>query len=113
MTHPLPRLIALLVCLLPLAAPALASPPGGCPPGLAKKNPPCVPPGLAKSDGWQEGEVVPPEVVTHVIVYPWRYDLPPPGPGERYIVVGNQILKVDEDSYAVIALFQAIDILLD
>ena len=25
----------------------------GCPPGLAKKNPPCVPPGLAKKDGYQ------------------------------------------------------------
>ena len=29
---------------------------GGCPPGLAKKNPPCVPPGLAKK-GVERGDV--------------------------------------------------------
>jgi len=56
---PLPILLTALL----LAAPAgvIAKDHGreGCPPGLAKKSPPCVPPGLAKkgysSDGWRDG----------------------------------------------------------
>ena len=38
--------VASLGALTPTAAEA--RPPHGCPPGLAKKNPPCIPPGLAK-----------------------------------------------------------------
>ena len=50
--------------ILPLAQPAAADGRGngngaaGCPPGLAKKNPPCVPPGLARNgttpEDWAE-----------------------------------------------------------
>lgn len=40
-------LAAALLLAMPLAVPVHAQP-AGCPPGLAKKNPPCVPPGLAK-----------------------------------------------------------------
>ncbi|NNU81582.1 excinuclease ABC subunit A [Halovulum dunhuangense] len=54
MLHGLMRagILALPAALLLLAAaPQAQAQPRGCPPGLAKKDPPCVPPGLAKRGG--------------------------------------------------------------
>jgi hypothetical protein len=48
MTAPLPALLAAFAALAFAVAPAPAAAgggPGHCPPGLAKKNPPCIPPG--------------------------------------------------------------------
>lgn len=99
------------------AAPALADKdPAFCPPGLAKKAVPCVPPGLAKKGQhhWHPGDIVDrDETDLHVILYPNRYQLPPLGPDERYIVIGGQILKVNEATWEVITLMQVIDVLLD
>lgn len=109
--------LVLILSLALSAAPALADKgPAFCPPGLAKKAVPCVPPGLAKKGlyHWQPGDIVDQdEPDIHIILYPERYQLPPLGPGERYIVIGGQILKVDEATWEVITLMQAIDILLD
>lgn len=105
-----PALTALLSALI--ATPALANPPGTgfCPPGLAKKNPPCVPPGQAKKGvtEWHQGDVVDPTQVNVWITQPYRYGLPPLGPGERYVVIGGQVLKVDDQTYKVIALYKAL-----
>ncbi len=105
-----PALIALLSA--SIAVPALADPPGSgfCPPGLAKKSPPCVPPGQAKKGvtEWKQGDVVPTDQINVWITLPYRYGLPPLGPGERYVVVGGQILKVDDQTYKVIALYKAL-----
>ena len=64
----------------------------GCPPGLAKKSEPCVPPGQAKK--WMLGERLP-------IRTPWyevrdweRFGLPEPLDGSRYVRVDNEILRV-------------------
>lgn len=43
-----PIIAALLVAVAPLSVAAKGAGNGGCPPGLAKKSPACVPPGLAK-----------------------------------------------------------------
>lgn len=63
---------------------------GHCPPGLAKKNNGCRPPGQAKK--WKKGYPLP-----HDVVY---YDLPPaivvqlgaPPSGHRYVRVASDIL---------------------
>lgn len=65
---------------------------GKCPPGLAKKNNGCQPPGQAKK--WQKGRALERDVVTYpvpndVVV---RIGLPPAG--YRYVRVLNDILMV-------------------
>lgn len=61
---------------------------GGCPPGLAKKNNGCLPPGQAKQ--WRRGETLPPGIVYS--------DLP----GDLMVVLGGvpagrKVVRVDED----------------
>jgi Ni/Co efflux regulator RcnB len=65
---------------------------GHCPPGLAKKNNGCLPPGQAKK--WNLGRPLPADVVI--------YDLPPrltinlgaPPAGHRYVRVATDILLI-------------------
>jgi hypothetical protein len=65
---------------------------GHCPPGLAKKNNGCMPPGLAKQ--WAIGQPLPPDVV--------YYDLEPelvvriglPPPDHRFVRVAGDILLI-------------------
>jgi len=65
---------------------------GRCPPGLAKKNNGCMPPGQAKK--WRVGQPLPREVIF--------YDLPPalvvkigtPPPGYKYVRVAADILMI-------------------
>ena len=59
--------------------PAMAGP-KGCPPGLAKKGRPCIPPGLRKH--WVRGDYIPHDVTYRRIYYD-KYDLPAPPPGPR------------------------------
>jgi len=105
--------LSLILALLLTAAPTLADQKAGkfCPPGLAKKTPACVPPGLARQ--WHPGDIIEDRDGIHIITYPLRYGLPPLGPGERYVVIGGQILKVNLATWEVLTLFQAIEILLD
>jgi Ni/Co efflux regulator RcnB len=64
-----------------------------CPPGLAKKNNGCMPPGLARK--WSMGQPLPREVIFH--------DLPPelvdqfgtPPSGYRYVRVDSDILLIE------------------
>ena len=61
---------------------------GGCPPGLAKKNNGCLPPGQAKK--WRRGETLPPGIVYS--------DLP----GDLMVLLGGvpagrKVVRVDED----------------
>ncbi|CTQ51056.1 hypothetical protein [Jannaschia donghaensis] len=71
---------------------------GGCPPGLAKKDPPCVPPGQARQrdrfDGYDYriGDRLDRD---YVIVDRRGYDLPPLEDGEAYVRVGDRILRLD------------------
>lgn len=68
-----------------------------CPPGLAKKNPPCVPPGQAKK--WRIGASLPGDVVFAPI--PDFLDLHPPA-GYQYIQVDRDILLIGEATKKVI-----------
>lgn len=104
------RLILMLAAAVALGttAPVLAGP-KGCPPGLAKKSPACVPPGHAKKGGRDSGNDYERRVTREVVrerYYitdydymplrdPGRYSLPPLRAGEAYYVAGNQVYRVD------------------
>lgn len=105
-----------LPALATLALVALSADPGmakndkGCPPGLAKKAVPCVPPGHAKA--WGAGDYVG-DYDYHRIRYPDRYGLPPLGHGQRYLIVDGNILVVDEDTYTIVTVLRAVSAILD
>jgi hypothetical protein len=101
-------LTAALIALSPLGqSVAFAQPAAGhCPPGLAKKNPPCVPPGqVGKSyrigdiygdDGyWDRTDRM-------------RYGLPWLSPGESYYRVGDRFLRVDDNTQLVLELIDVL-----
>ena len=72
-----------------------------CPPGLAKKNNGCMPPGQAKkANRVIIGEALPPGAVFTV---PRRTlsTLPPPPLGYRYAVVNNQVVLVGDNNIVV------------
>ncbi|MFY0693370.1 MAG: excinuclease ABC subunit A [Paracoccaceae bacterium] len=89
-----PALIAVLA--LGVTTPASAAPPG-CPPGLAKKNPPCVPPGQVGKQGWlKRGDILDRDYDR--VRYPRRYRLPPLGEAEGYYRNGRIVYRVDEET---------------
>ena len=98
---------------LSIAAAALATAPamaknkqGGadCPPGLAKKNPPCVPPGLAKKgDNIHDHD--------HIFIDPDRYGL---DDGYGWYKLGDDLyVRTDKETGEIIQLFNAIAAVLD
>jgi hypothetical protein len=102
----LPALILAALALGPV--PASAQGPGHCPPGLAKKNPPCVPPGLAKS--WREGDRYD---------GPWnpvdwrRYDLPRPRGDETWVrVTDDVIMRVNDETRAIVDIIRLAGVVL-
>lgn len=95
----------------------------GCPPGLAKKNPPCVPPGLAKKGGtyqndrhdWERrgwdyrvGDVIDRDYV--ILRRPEIYGL---DPYSDYFRVGDYVYRVNRDTRAVLQIIGALAVLLD
>ncbi len=77
---------------------------GRCPPGLAKKNNGCMPPGQARK--WALGQPLPGSVVLYpvpreVVI---RIGLPPPG--YKYVRVANDILLIAIGSQMVIDAIQ-------
>ncbi|UWQ08254.1 hypothetical protein [Aliiroseovarius crassostreae] len=75
---------------------------GGCPPGLAKKNPPCVPPGLAK-----------PKVGDRLDDYEYSvfddYDRYRLDRRHSYYRVGELIYRADPTTFKVLELIGAVD----
>ena len=63
---------------------------GHCPPGLAKKNNGCMPPGQAKK--WRVGQRLPAGVVYYPVPQPVVVQLGLPPAGYRYVRVANDIL---------------------
>ncbi len=79
-----------------------------CPPGLAKKAVPCVPPGQAKKL-WDRGD----RVESDYILIPrdeWeRLALRPYDDGSTYLRVDNQILRVMRDTLVVLEAIRIVD----
>ena len=108
-------------CLVALtASPALSKPKGHCPPGLAKKSIPCVPPGQAKkgvrADGYQFDDRVyrRGDYYRDDGRYRWvrdydRYGLPRLREGEVYYGGGNIVLRVDRETRQVLDLIRLVD----
>lgn len=119
----IPSVAALVAAALTLAAtPAMAGPgkgngphgaqhaqAGHCPPGLAKKNPPCVPPGQARqgASSPRVGDVL--RVGDYVVIRdPARHDLRT-SPDWRYYRDGNRAYRIDPETRRVLAVVELID----
>ena len=63
-----------------------------CPPGLAKKNNGCMPPGQAKK--WQIGQPLPSSVVVYPVPNQIVIGLPPVPVGHKYVQVAGDILLI-------------------
>lgn len=90
-----------------------ARPPVHCPPGLAKKAVPCVPPGLAQRGGWSIGEPLPRGTRYVVIDDYWRYGLARPSRGTQYVRVDNDVLRIVVETARVVESLQTIGRLLN
>jgi len=87
---------------LALAGTAHAAP-KDCPPGLAKKAVPCVPPGQVKQvTGYQRGDIITGDYI--IVRDPGRYGL---RPNETYYRVGDNIFRVDRETREVLDLIGA------
>ncbi len=64
----------------------------GCPPGLAKKNNGCLPPGQAKK--WAVGQPLPRDVVVYPVPSQIVVSLPPVPVGHKYVQVAGDILLI-------------------
>ncbi len=65
---------------------------GRCPPGLAKKNNGCLPPGQAKK--WQLGRPLPRDVIFYEVPQPLVVQIGAPPRGYRYVRVATDILLI-------------------
>lgn len=66
---------------------------GNCPPGLAKKNNGCLPPGQARKR-YQVGQPLPREVVYVEAPHELVVSLRPCPPGYKYVVVDGDLVKL-------------------
>lgn len=87
-----PLLLPLAAALSLMTTEAALAGPKGCPPGLAKKAVPCVPPGQAKK--WEIGKRLPADTAWYQIDDWRRYGLPEPREGARYIMIDSEVLLV-------------------
>lgn len=82
-----------------------------CPPGLAKKNPPCVPPGLAKKRGYYGvGDII---YDDYRIIRDRDYRRYGLDRDETYYRVGNNVYRVDRDTREVLEFMGALSALLN
>lgn len=65
---------------------------GKCPPGLAKKNNGCLPPGQAKK--WAKGRPLPGDLRYYDLPYDLLRRLPPPPPRHRYVQIAGDVLMI-------------------
>jgi Ni/Co efflux regulator RcnB len=73
---------------------------GRCPPGLAKKNNGCMPPGQAKK--WHVGRPLPRDVVYYPLPQDLIVRLGPPPAGHEYVRVAGDILLIAAGSAMVV-----------
>lgn len=65
---------------------------GRCPPGLAKKNNNCMPPGQARK--WRVGYPLPRDVIFYSVPQPLVLQIGAPPSGYRYVRVASDILMI-------------------
>ncbi|SIN94731.1 hypothetical protein [Vannielia litorea] len=84
-----------------------------CPPGLAKKSPPCVAPGQAKASAPRDdkarirvGHIL--DGRDYTLVRSWQYGLEPAPRGSRYAVSDGMLVLIDEGTAEVLDLIRAV-----
>ena len=77
-----------------------------CPPGLAKKNNGCMPPGQARN--WVVGQPVPRDVVVYTVAQPVIRMLPPAPYGYRYARIGGDIVLVQQQNNIIVDIIQGL-----
>ena len=80
---------------------------GKCPPGLAKKNNGCQPPGQAKK--WVVGRALPPDVIFYTIPPRLSIHLGAPPTGHRFVRVATDILLIAIGTGIVIDAIESLD----
>ena len=71
-----------------------------CPPGLAKKNNGCMPPGQARK--WDVGQPIPRGVAVYSVPQPVLVQLPPAPYGYRYARIGGDIVLVQQRNNVIV-----------
>ena len=77
-----------------------------CPPGLAKKNNGCMPPGQARN--WSVGQPIPRNVTIYSVPRPVITQLPPAPYGYRYARIGNDIVLVQQQNNLIVDIIQGL-----
>jgi len=80
---------------------------GRCPPGLAKKNNGCQPPGQAKK--WAVGRALPPDVIYYSVPPRLTIHLGTPPTGHRFVRVATDILLIAIGTGIVIDAIESLD----
>lgn len=71
-----------------------------CPPGLAKKNNGCMPPGQVRN--WAVGQPVPRGVTVYTVPQPVIRQLPPAPYGYRYVLIGGDVVLVQQQNNLIV-----------
>jgi Ni/Co efflux regulator RcnB len=71
-----------------------------CPPGLAKKNNGCMPPGQVRN--WAVGQPVPRSVTVYTVPQPVIRQLPPAPYGYRYVLIGGDVVLVQQQNNLIV-----------
>lgn len=77
-----------------------------CPPGLAKKNNGCLPPGQERN--WVVGQPVPRNVTVYSVAPPVIRMLPPAPYGYRYSRIGGDIVLVQQQNNIIVDIIQGL-----
>ncbi|HYW55340.1 MAG TPA: DUF1236 domain-containing protein [Polaromonas sp.] len=77
-----------------------------CPPGLAKKNNGCMPPGQVRN--WAVGQPIPSGVTTYSVPQPVIVQLPPAPYGYRYTRIGGDIVLVEQKNNLIVDIIQGL-----
>ena len=77
-----------------------------CPPGLAKKNNGCMPPGQVRN--WVVGQPVPRGVTIYTVPQPVILQLPPAPYGYRYSRIGGDIVLVQQQNNLIADIIQGL-----
>lgn len=77
-----------------------------CPPGLARKNNGCMPPGQVRN--WTVGQAVPRGVTIYSVPQPVIVQLRPAPYGYRYARIGNDIVLVQTQNNLIVDIIQGL-----
>lgn len=77
-----------------------------CPPGLAKKNNGCMPPGQVRN--WAVGQPVPRGVTVYTVPQPVIRQLPTAPYGYRYVLLGGDVVLVQQQNNVIVDIIQGL-----